>query len=263
MHFESVGDPHDPAVVFLHGLSHFGLVWAPQLEVAVHSGWRAVTVDLRGRGLSEPVTTKRTVTELAADVLALLDALGVREAVFCGLSLGSMIAQQLLVDHPDRVRGAILAGIGTNFTFPGAREMVDGWIALWLSENGPLTRLETTWPFVTTEAFRESAPGRALYASWRRALAPVDGRSLAHIAEGLLEFDVRPGLPGVDQPVLVVAGEHDRLAPPPMVREVADLIPGAQFEIIEGAGHISNRERPDRFNDLLLAFLAGRAGRGS
>ncbi len=257
MHYETLGVPDRPAVVFLHGLSNFGLVWAPQLEVAVHGGWRAVTVDLPGHGLSEPVSAKRAVPELAEDLLAVLDDLGIEEAVFCGLSLGSMIAQQLLVDHPERVTGAVLAAIGTHLTFPGAREMVDGWIALWLSENGPIKRLEATWPFLTTEGFRESPPGQALYASWRRALATVDGRSLAYVAEGLLEFDVRAGLPSVHgKPVLVLAGEHDRLAPPPMVHEVADLIPGAQFELIEGAGHISNRERPERFNDLLLEFLA-------
>lgn len=113
------------------------------------------------------------------------------------------------------------------------------------------------------EGFRASPHGQALYASWRRALGAVDGRSLAHIAAGLLEFDVRPGLPTVDKPVLVIAGEHDRIAPPPMVQEVADLMPGARFVVIEGSGHIANRERPDRFNDLLLAFLAARADTGS
>jgi 3-oxoadipate enol-lactonase len=119
------------------------------------------------------------------------------------------------------------------FTFPGAAE-----------------------PFLTTETFRDSPAGRAFYDSWRRTLSGVSGESLAAVATGLLQFDVTAQLPTVRVPVLVVAGEHDHLAPPAMVRSVADLVPGSRFEVVADAGHLVNLERPHVFNTTLSDLLA-------
>lgn len=253
MHYEVLGE--GPAVVLLHGISNYGLVWAPQLDVVVNRGWRAIVPDLAGHGLSAPVEGTTTAADLAGDVVHLLDALGVETAVLCGLSLGSMVAQHLLVDAPARVLGAVLVAAGPHLAFPRAKEMIGSWTELWLSENGPVKRLDATWPFLTTETYRSSYAGQAYYAGWRRVLASVDGRSLAAIASGLLSFDVRHGLRGVRRPVIAVAGEEDSLAPPPMVEEVASLVPGGRFEVLPRAGHIANRERPELFNALLGGFL--------
>lgn len=116
--------------------------------------------------------------------------------------------------------------------------------------------MSAVWPFLTTEPFRDSPPGRAFYDSWRRTLDGVSGESLAAVATGLLKFDVTAQLPSVRTPVFVVAGEHDGLAPPDMVRTVSDLIPGSRFEIVGEAGHL-NLERPDAFNAILNDLLQG------
>jgi pimeloyl-ACP methyl ester carboxylesterase len=182
-------------VVLLHGMSNHCLAWAPQLDALAAAGWRAVLPDLAGHGRSDPVTERTTTEDLAGDVVALLDVLEVAAAPVCGLSLGGMVTQQLLVDHPERVTGALVVSAGTNLTFPAAEQVIASWKAIWLA-------------------------------------------------------------PGVRVPVLAVAGQHDRLAPPQMVEQVAASVPGGRLEVVEDAQHLVNLERPDRFNELLLGLLA-------
>ena len=182
-------------VVLLHGMSNHCLAWAPQLDALAAAGWRAVLPDLAGHGRSDPVTERTTTEDLAGDVVALLDVLEVAAAPVCRLSLGAMVAQQLLVDHPERVTGALVVSAGTNLTFPAAEQVIASWKAIWLA-------------------------------------------------------------PGVRVPVLAVAGQHDRLAPPQMVEQVAASVPGGRLEVVEDAQHLVNLERPDRFNELLLGLLA-------
>ena len=167
-----------------------------------------------------------------------------------------MVAQQLLVDHPERVTGALVASAGTNLTFPGAEQVIASWNAIWLAPDGPRRRLEATWEGLASEAYRTSPQGRAFYAGWWQLLGGVSGQALAGVGTGLLRFDVAASLGNVRAPVLAVAGEHDRLAPPPMVQQVADRVPGARSKVIGDAGHLVNLERPDRFNELLLELLA-------
>ena len=254
MVYDVVGD--GPPVVFLHGISNHRWAWAPQIATVARLGHRAVLVDLAGHGQSDPVVETTTTGQLANDVVSLLDELGEAQAVVCGLSLGGMVALQLLVDHPDRARAALVASTGPMLTFPGAAEIIGSWNELWRSENGPVRRLDNTWPLLTTERFRDSAAGRAFYDSWRRTLSGVSGESLAAVATGLLQFDVTAELPSAHTPVVVVAGEFDRLAPPDMVRSVADLIPGSRLEVVADSGHLVNLERPDVFNTILSDLLA-------
>jgi 3-oxoadipate enol-lactonase len=254
LHYERVGDGRP--VVLLHGLSNHCLAWAPQLDALAAAGWQAVLPDLAGHGRSEAATGPTTTQDLAGDVVALLDALEVPAAPVGGLSLGGMVAQQLLVDHPERVTGALVASAGTNLTFPGAEQVIASWNAIWLAPDGPRRRLEATWEGLASEAYRTSPQGRAFYAGWWQLLGGVGGQALAGVATGLLRFDVAASLGNVRAPVLAVAGEHDRLAPPPMVQQVADRVPGARSKVIGDAGHLVNLERPDRFNELLLELLA-------
>jgi len=244
-------------LVLLHGLSNFALSWAPQLGGLVARGWQVVLPDLAGHGRSAPVTRATTTQDLAADVLTLCDHLGLDRAALCGLSLGGMVAQQLLVDHPERVAGVVVVAAGPHLAVPGAEAMIASWNELWRSENGPVRRLEATWPLLTTAPYRSSPHGQAFYEAWRQVLTGVSGPALAHVATGLLAFNVAAALPHVAVPLLAVAGEQDRLAPPAMVRAVADVVSTARFVAIPEAGHLVNLEQPATFNTLLHEFLAG------
>ena len=119
-----------PPVVLLHGFTNYGLSWAPQLAAVVHAGHRVILPDLRGHGASTPATELCTVTDLAQDVIALLDHLGIGPVVVCGLSLGGMVGRQMALDEPDRIAGLVIANSRSSFTDAETTAMVDTWTGL-------------------------------------------------------------------------------------------------------------------------------------
>jgi 3-oxoadipate enol-lactonase len=142
------------------------------------------------------------------------------------------------------------------FVGPELEAAVDGWIALFEQEDGPVKRLQATWAGLVNAACRESATGRAAYDAWTRVLARVPGSSLSAVARGMTRFDLRGRLASLHIPVLVIAGEEDRLFRPDQTREIAAEIAQASFTVIPGAGHLSNLDSADLFNRRLLDFLA-------
>ncbi len=254
LHYEDVGIGRP--VLLLHGFTNYGLSWTPQLAALVHSGYRVILPDLRGHGISSPATPPCAVSDLGADLIGLLNHLDAGPVALCGLSLGGMIALQIAVDQPDRVAALVVADSQPYFTGPDITAMVESWVELFRQQDGPRKRLQATWPALVNEEFRASATGRAAYDVWARILATVDAASLCHVARGMAGFDLRARLSAVRAPALVIAGEYDRLFSPNQSREMAERIAGARCSVIAGAGHLSNLDSTDRFNPLLLDFLA-------
>ena len=252
LHYEVAGA--GPAVLLVHGFTNFAFVWAPQIAALAYSGYRVIVPDLAGHGLSAPVNEDTGVATLAGDMVALLDVLGIDRAAVCGLSLGGMVAQQMAVDHPRRVAAMVVADSRADNN--GMQPAVERWIAEFEGPGGPQGRLAKTYPLLLNDAFRASASGQATFDLWRLVLSQVAGQSLASIARGMLGFDITAGLPAVDTPTLVISGEQDLLIPPALSRRSAELIRGARFEVIPGAGHISSLDSAAAFNQLLLTFLA-------
>jgi 3-oxoadipate enol-lactonase len=253
LHYESLGAGRP--IVLLHGFTNFGLSWAPQLSALVHAGYRVILPDLHGHGASQPATALCTVPDLVTDVVALLDHLGAGPAVLCGLSLGGMVAQQMAIDRPDRVAGIIVANSRSSFADPELTAIVDGWITLFRQHDGPLKRLQATWPTLINEEFRQSSSGRAVFEAWARVLTRLPGSSLCHVAHGMTRFDLRGRLAAIRVPALLIGGEHDRLFSPNHAREIGNEIAGSACAVISGAGHLSNLDSSDQFNRLLLDFL--------
>jgi 3-oxoadipate enol-lactonase len=256
LHFESLGD--GPPVLLVHGFTNYGLVWTPQAVALAHSGFRVLMPDLAGHGLSDVVEQETTVSELATDMVTLLDTLGIDRIAVCGLSLGGMIAQQIVVDHPNRISAMLVANSRAENV--GMRPAVEGWITEFEGKGGPLARLEKTYPNLTNERFRSGPAGEATLELWRLVLSRVAGRSLANVARGMMNFDVTEKLPDVRIPTLVVTGTEDKLIPPDLSRRTAELVPGATFEIIPGAGHISSMDSAVAFNRILFGFLSEAEG---
>jgi 3-oxoadipate enol-lactonase len=254
LHYEELGTGRP--ILLIHGFTNYGLAWAPQLASLVHAGYRVILPDLHGHGASAPATALCTVPDLAADIVELLDHLGVSSAAFCGLSLGGMVALELAIDRPDRVAAAVVANSRPSLVGPEMAAMVDGWTAMLLEEDGPVRRLRDTWPMLANEPFRNSASGRAVFEAWARVLANVSGSSLCHVARGMRHFDQRTRLSAIGAPVLVISGEQDRIFSPEYGQVISSEIAGSRHELLLTAGHLSNLDSPDQFNRLLLAFLA-------
>jgi 3-oxoadipate enol-lactonase len=220
---------------------------------------QAILLDFAGHGASDSPSEPTSVEDLARHALALLDHLDVARAWVCGLSLGGMVAQRMLIDFPRRMLGALVAGAGSTMRMRQVDAIIAGWIDIWRSEDGPVRRLDATWPNLVTPAYSVSPQGRAFYEAWRRVLASLSPDGLIAIASTLSRFDVTRQLASVRVPVLAVGGEHDQLAPPDQVRRIAELVPGGRYELIEAAAHLVNLERPEIFNRLLLELVAQNA----
>ena len=102
----------------------------------------------------------------------------------------------------------------------------------------------------------QTEAGVQTFREWHRVAAGLSGQSLCNVAIGFTEFDAREGLAKLDVPALVIAGEFDELFPADISRQSADLIPGAEFSVISGAGHISNVDSAEAFTLLCTGFLA-------
>jgi 3-oxoadipate enol-lactonase len=167
LHYEDIGQGRP--IWLIHCFTNS---WAPQLAALVHSGYRAILPDLYGHGASAPATALCTMSDHAADMFGLLDHVGAGPVALCGLSLGGMVALQMVLDQPDRVAGITVANSQSSFTGPEVMAMVRAWVALFQQEGGPLKRLHATWPTLVNEEFRKSAPGRAAFDAgrglWRR-----------------------------------------------------------------------------------------------
>jgi len=224
-----------------------------QVPLLVHSGYRVILPDLYGHGQSQAADHVTTVDELAKGILAVLDNLGVDRATFCGLSLGGMVAQQIALENPERVRALII--VDSLAARPGLDGAISNWIALFEQPDGPRKRLKATWPNLVNDQFAKSDAGRAAFATWQHVLGSIPGSSLANVAKGMAQFDVRQRLPMIGSPTLVIYGDQDKLVNPDQSREIAQGIPGAQLRSIPHAGHIPCLDSPSHFNLLLLEFL--------
>ncbi len=239
-------------LLFLHGIGGNRDSFAAQLA---HFGarWRALAWDMPGYGAS-PAQTPLTFAALAESVAALLDAECARRAVLVGHSLGGMIAQETAARFPDRIMALVL--FATSAAFGGR----DGeFKRAFLAERlAPLERGQTP---------AQIAPG--LIGAMLGAAAPRGARdaaiaSMAAIApaayraalECIVTFDRAADLARIDRPTLVLAAEHDRLAPPATMQRMAARIPGAAYRCLAGVGHLANLEAPAAFNAAIDEFLA-------
>ncbi|HET7316938.1 MAG TPA: alpha/beta fold hydrolase [Sphingomicrobium sp.] len=232
-------------IVFLHGVGSDKSVWAPQLE---HFGRtrRAVAFDYPGYGDSDPAPEGTTRDDFAAAILAGMDKLAIDQAHICGLSLGGVIAIALHAAAPDRCRSLILAD--SFAVHPEGRAIYDRSIAA----SGDLRAMAEAR--VDALLAQPANPGHR--SEVVETMARIDPGGYRIGAEAVWLADQRERAREIDVPTLVLVGEADRITPPELSRELAELIPGARLETIPGAGHISNLERAATFNRHVDDFIA-------
>lgn len=232
-----------PAVLLTHGYAATGDMWEPQRGALGDAGYRLITWDMRGHGQTDspPDPSQYSEALTIADMLGLLHLLEVDRAVVGGLSLGGYMSLAFYLAHPERVRALVLCDTGPGYRNPEARA---GW-------NRAAEKRARDFEERDLAALGSGTEVRATAKRHRSA------QGLAHSARGMLaQFDshVIDSLPEIRVPTLVLVGERDE-----PFRGASDYmaskIPGAGLEVIEGAGHAANLERPRAFNRALLAFL--------
>ncbi|HEX4903527.1 MAG TPA: alpha/beta fold hydrolase [Acidimicrobiales bacterium] len=249
------GDPAGSTVLLVHGYVESVRFWAPVVRRLVESGFDVVVVDQRGHGDSERGDAPFDTDTLAGDVRAWVEQLDLHDALLAGHSMGGVSAMAFAGTHPDlaaeRLRSLVLVA---TFAFPeplfGLPDVqVDPARVVRLLER--VAALEVVGLVAMARVFG-TYPTRPALEATRESLLATDFHTRVDAMRMLRDFDLRPVLPDVRVPTVVVAGTHDRLTPLPGNEAIADLIPGARLEVLPGMGHMLMFEAPDAVTDAIV-----------
>lgn len=249
LHYQVIGAGEGaPLLVFSNSLGTDFRIWRDVI-VRFVGECAILTYDQRGHGLSDVGETPYRIEDHVDDLAGLLDHLGQKQAIVCGLSVGGLIAQGLAFARPDLVKALILCDtahkIGTEESWnqrieaiesSGIEPIADSILELWF-----------------TRSFR--APANPEYRGYRNMLIrqPVDGYTGTCVA--VRDADYTETSAKLDIPVICVVGEEDGSTPPDLVLSLAKLIPNARYEVIRGAGHIPCVEQPELLVGIIKAFM--------
>ena len=240
-----------PAVLFVHGFPLDRTLW--RHLIATLTGWKRIAPDLRGMGLSDAPAGGYTMAGYADDLVALLDALRINQAVICGLSMGGYVAFEMFRRHRDRVGALILVNTRAESDDATAIRGRDNMIAL----------VEREGAAALVDVMMAKLLGPSSMAAMPRVVEQVRTMIRGTSTEGLVgaltamrgRVDSKPLLPTIEVPTLVVAGRDDRLMPASTARALAESIPGAQFTMIPEAGHVAPLEQPIAVGRVVGEFL--------
>jgi 3-oxoadipate enol-lactonase len=245
-------------LLLIQGLGANLLHWGEPLLTELERDFELVGFDHRGAGRSAPLGGKETLTtaSLAADAVALLDALGLDRVHVLGISMGGMVAQELALAHPGRVRSLTLGCTSCGGTQSRAtdQEVIRALTAAVFSRDQD-RMLRTGFQFVVSPAYAAEAAHYAQFVAAAHQHPPGIPLLMAQQA-AVVGHDTYARLRGLRVPALVVHGTGDRMLAAVNGDLVASLIPGARLELLEGAGHLFFWEQPQRAAQLVREHAA-------
>ena len=244
-----------PPVVLLHGLGASMYAWRKNVGAMAAAGFRVIAFDNRGFGLSDKPAVPYDNAAYARLAIALLDSLGISDAVLVGHSMGGAIAAEVAIEYPQRVRGLVLvgsAGLGARepLLFRVARWPVLGPAVLGFRGRGFTARLlKATYfdPSKVTESDVDQYYAPVAQPAYSRALRAVLRQFHFDGLEGRLDK--------IEAPTVVLWGEEDRWVPLGLGRALAAGITRSAFVSVPHAGHSVQEEAPDEVNHLVIRFL--------
>ena len=242
-------------VVLLHGFPFDRSLWRGQIEALAGDEFRFIAPDLRGHGETTVVPDPATMEEMAEDVAALLDRLKIERAVTGGLSMGGYVALAFYRKFRERVRALVLADTRPQSDTEEAREAREV-TARRALEEGMGTIADAMLPKLLAPATFEQKPQvvervRAMILGTRPEGAAAALRGMA------ARRDQTDLLAEISVPALVIVGAEDSITPRSDAEAMRAKITGSRMVVVEGAGHVSNLERPEEFNRALRDFLEG------
>jgi len=262
LHWESFGD--GPATVLLiagQGMTIDG--WWATIP-ALSPSFRVLAFDHRDTGRSGRVPAPYSLAQMASDAVAVLDAAGVRRAHVYGLSLGSMVAQELALRHPERV-DALVLGSSSAGGWAAYKPSPFSLAQTFLVRAGSMGPEEVAWaavPYTYAERTRREHPERIAADIAHRLSSPPEPLAYMHQAAVVASHNAYERLNRIAAPTLVVHGEQDVFVPPANALVLAEKIPGAQLQTWPDAGHMYPIDEPQA-DRAIARFLLGDSGPGS
>lgn len=246
LHYRVDGPANGAPVVFANSLGTDMRLWDPILPL-LPEGLRIIRWDKRGHGLSSIPPAPYSMGALVRDCERLLDYLEVRDCLLVGLSIGGMIAQGLAIKRLDLVRAMVLSNTAAKIGNP----------QLWGERIAAVEQdgIESLADAVMDRWFSKDFHRTAELELWRNMLTQQDDEGYTGCSAAISGTDFYTPTSTLRLPTLAIAGSEDGSTPPDLVRETADLIPGAKFHLIRRAGHLPCVEQPEEFARVLVDFL--------
>ncbi len=255
----SVEGGGEETVLLIMGMGGRAADWGKTFPSSLAEHYRVVRFDNRGVGGSPIASAGYTLSDLARDATAVLDAVGASRAHVIGISMGGMISQLLAVEHPDRVARLVLmsthfGGSAVEPPGPEARRIFDPGEFRRLGKD-PVAMMIFTLSVITPPGFCERSPEvvEMMVANVREE--PTTAQSFMAQVQAIVSSDRSELVRRIRQPTLVVHGTEDDLIPPSNGKQLAERIPGARLALLDGIGHMPMLEAPDRLAELVLEFL--------
>jgi 3-oxoadipate enol-lactonase len=240
-------------LLMIQGMSGHHRHWGEPFMTALERDFDCIAIDHRSTGLSPRAEGPFTLADLAVDAAAVLDDLGLASAHVLGISMGGMVAQELVLAQPEKVRTLVLGctyagGEGQLLTSPEvAQILADG-----MQSGDRATAFRAAWSVNVSEAF---AADPAHYAAFEEIAntRPVALEVIMRQMQAIARHDTSARLAEIEAPTLVIHGTDDRMLPFANGEAIARAIPGARLEPLEGVGHMFWTEQPARSAELVRA----------
>ena len=260
LHWESFGA--GPAVLLIAGQGMTVDGWWATIPVLARS-FRVIAFDHRDTGRSSHVLKPYSVAQLAHDAVAVLDGAGEARAHVYGISLGSLVAQELALRHPDRVEALVL-GASSGGGFAAYKPSPTSFAQTFLVRAGAMGPEEAEWaavPYTYGERTRRLHTQRIGTDIAHRLSSPPTPLGYVHQAAAVAAHDAFDRLNQIAAPTLVVHGEEDVFIPPANALVLAERIPGAQLRLWPGAGHMYLIDEPRADRDIARFLRSHSAAR--
>ncbi|MDQ3800683.1 MAG: alpha/beta hydrolase [Acidobacteriota bacterium] len=228
-------------------------MWQPQTDALAAAGFHVILPDLRGFGENHNFADINTMEDLAKDVAELLENLKIERAVIGGLSMGGYVTFNLYRLFPEKFAGIVLfdtnAAADSDEKRQSRFDLIDE-----IEKSGAQALIEGMLPNLISDRTKEN--NAELVEKLRSTFAAVNPQSAIAALRGMAERrDHTDLLKDIRVPTLLIFGEHDKITNPEIAEKMKSGIPGAALTVIRNAGHYSNLEQPEAFNDALVSFL--------
>lgn len=251
LYYEQHGQGED--LILIGGLTTNHLVWAGILP-ALSEKYKILLLDNRGAGQSEVPTKSYTIKDMANDVIALMDHLNIKQAHVLGHSMGGMILQQLLLDHPERIKKAIISNSSPNIPLIG---MIAMWSSAKLTAAGVKIDiiLENILPWLFSSEYLSQLNVPELIALMLQDPYPQTPEGYKGQMHAIEKYDSRDQVHKINHDVLILAGHHDILTPPSCSQHMHREIKSSQLHTFMHAAHMPHFECTKKFIEVVLRFL--------
>ena len=246
------GPDDAPAIIFIHGFPLNKSMWNVQMD-ALKDNYRVIAYDIRGHGNSDPGIDNFSIELFVNDLLRLMEKLGIKKSILCGLSLGGYIALNAVLKYPDRFDALILNDTQCIADTPEIKENRCISIIRIKEKGVELYAEESIKKLFSPESFTKK---KNVIAEVTEMIISIPKQTLYNTLHALAERkETCTRLQEINIPVLIMVGEEDKITPIAAAQQMHEKILNSTLKIIQHAGHLSNLENATAFNTPLVKFL--------